>query len=194
MSKKKPVKFLEAKRVYLRPLTKKDIPLLQRWVNDPEVRQYLNRYLPAMKAEEEELLERIHKDRERHIVLMICLTEGDKPIGTMGIHNMNLKDGIATTGAMIGEKEYWGKGYGTEAKMILLHHAFTNLNLRKVYSAVISFNKRSWAYLEKTGYRVVGIYKKDVFRNNRYYDLVLLEVWKVDFMKIWRKYKKKHLS
>jgi len=194
MSKKVVVKFLEAKRVYLRPLTKKDIFFLQRWINDEEVRQYLNRYLPAMETEEEEWLEHIHKNRKCHVVLMICLAEGDKPIGTMGIHRINHKDGVASTGAMIGEKSCWGKGYGTEAKMILLNYAFNTLNLRKVCSSVFAFNGRSQKYNKKCGYTIEGVRKKHHFVNGKYVDEVLMAVFKKDFMPLWRKFKKEHLS
>ncbi len=61
----------------------------------------------------------------------------------MGIHRINWKDRTATTGAVIGEKAYWDKGYGSEAKMLVLDYAFNMLNLRKICSQVLAFNKRS---------------------------------------------------
>jgi RimJ/RimL family protein N-acetyltransferase len=188
------IKFLIGKKVYLRPLLEEDYLFLLRWTNDPEVRPFLNRSLPTMEAEEKEWIERLHKNKGDNVVLMICLTEGDRPIGTMGLHGINQKDGVATTGAMIGEKDYWGKGYGTEAKMILLDHAFNTLNLRKICSSVFAFNGRSLRYLEKSGYVIEGTLKKQLFINGKYVDEVLLAVFKKDFMLLWKKFKKEHLS
>lgn len=188
------IKFLVGKRVYLRPLLKEDVPFLLRWVNDPEVYQYLNRCLPAMETEEEEWIENLNKKKGVDIVLMICLVDEDQPIGTMGLHGINQKDGVATTGALIGEKDCWGKGYGTEAKMLLLNYAFNTLNLRKICSSVLAFNKRSKRYSEKCGYTVEGILKRQCFVNGRYVDEVLMAVFKSDFMPLWRKFRKEHLS
>ena len=188
------IKFLICKRVYLRPLLKEDIPLLLKWINDPDVYQYLMSCLPVMEAEEEEWFKHIHRNRERNIVLMMCITDGDKPIGTMGLHGISQKDGTATTGALIGEKEYWGKGYGTEAKMVLLNYAFNILNLRKICSSVLAFNGRSQRYSEKCGYVVEGTLKKQHFANGKYVDEVLMAVFKKDFMPLWKKFKKEHLS
>lgn len=188
------IKFLIGKRIYLRPLFEEDIHLLMLWTNDPEVRLFLNRGFPTMEAEEKEWIEYLHKNKGCNIVLMICLIEGDKPIGTMGLHGINQKDGTATTGALIGEKEYWGKRFGTESKMILLNHAFNTLNLRKVCSSVLAFNKRSRRYNDKCGYRIEGTLKKQYFVNGRYVDEVLMAVFKDDFMPLWRVFKKEYLS
>ncbi len=194
MSEKQVIKFLKAKRVYLRPLLKEDASLLMRWVNDPEVYNFLSMYLPSMEAEEEAWIEMLYKNKDSNVVLMICLTEGDKPIGTMGLHNISFRDGTATTGSMIGEKDYWGKGYGTEAKMVLLNYAFNTLNLRKICSSVYSYNERSLKYSEKCGYTVEGTLKKQHFADGKYVDEVLLAVFKKNFMPLWKKFKKKHLS
>ncbi len=44
--------FRVGKLVYLRPLRLADAPALQRWVNDPEITQFLTRILPATEREE----------------------------------------------------------------------------------------------------------------------------------------------
>ncbi|MEX0651870.1 MAG: GNAT family protein [Candidatus Paceibacterota bacterium] len=194
MEKENRVRFLEAQRVYLRPILREDTPLLTCWVNDPSVYQYLDRCLPAMEAEEEAWIESLHKRIHENVVLMICLVEGDRPIGTMGLHNIDHKNGTAVTGALIGEKDCWSNGYGTEAKMVLLNYAFNTLNLRKVCSNVFAFNKRSRRYSEKCGYHIEGVLKKEHFAEGKYVDKVLMAVFKKDFMPLWRKFKKEHLS
>ena len=194
MSQKTIIKFLKGKRVYLRPLFKEDVFLLLGWVNDQEVRQYMSMYLPSMKIDEEEWINGLSKKKNTNVVLMICLNDNDRPIGIMGIHKINHKDGTATTGTFIGEKNCWGKGYGTEAKMVLLNYAFNTLNLRKICSSVYAFNKRSLRYSEKCGYIIEGTLKKHHFVNGRYVDEVLMAVFKSDFMPLWGMFRKEHLS
>jgi RimJ/RimL family protein N-acetyltransferase len=89
---------------------------------------------------------------------------------------------------MIGEKEYWGKGYGTEAKMLLLHYAFDTLNLRKICSSVISFNERSHKYSLKCGYKEEGRRKAQLFRDGKYWDEIQLAVFRKDWLLLWKKF------
>jgi RimJ/RimL family protein N-acetyltransferase len=184
------VVFLKGKRVYLRPPTKEDIPLFLRWMNNQEVTQYLGSHLPLVEADEIEFLERLHKNKNENIVFVIVDAKNHKPIGTMGVHGINWKDRRGTTGAVIGEKAYWGKGYGSEAKMLLLNYLFNTLNLYKVCSLVLAFNKRSQAYSEKCGYKVEGVLKRHLFKNGRYHDEVHMAVFKKDWLTLWEKFQK----
>jgi len=147
-------------------------------------------YLPVAEAGEAEWVERHQKGNDKEIVLVIVDAKTDKPIGSMGLHRINWKDRTATTGAVIGEKSYWGKGYGSEAKMLLLQYAFHSLNLRKICSLVLSFNGRSQAYSEKCGYKVEGTLKEHIFKNGQYWDEIHLAVFKEDWEPLWKRFQK----
>lgn len=191
MSEQAPqIVFLKSNRVVMRPLLKEDVPLCLKWINDPEVREYLSVYQPMMEADENEWFESLHKQKDTNIVLTIVVD--GKAIGVMGLHHISMKDGVATTGAYIGEKEYWNKGYGTEAKMLLLHYAFHTLNLRKVCSSVIAFNERSHAYSLKCGYKEEGRRKKQIYRNGEYHDEILLAVFREDWQPLWETFAEEH--
>jgi RimJ/RimL family protein N-acetyltransferase len=185
-SKKISIVFLRGKRTILRPLSESDIPLLQKWVNDPDVRQFVKRVFPATEIDEHEWIESLSKKVGKDIVVMIEVK--GKPIGVMGIHGINWKDRIATTGAMIGEKEYWGKGFGTDAKMALLDYAFNTLNLRKIMSRVHAFNKRSLAYSLHCGYKIEGRLIRQRFSHGRYWDEIILGLFKSQWLSIWEAY------
>jgi len=189
MKIKNRVVFLRGRKVILRPLDKEtDLEACQRWINDPEVRQYLKRFLPTSKQTESEWLDSLGKKTD-DIVLAIETLDG-KFIGTMGLHKIDWKDRTAITGALIGDKTYWGKGYGTDAKMVLLDYAFNQLGLRKICSSVLAFNKRSLRYNLHCGYKVEGIQKKQIFRDGKYRDKLLLAVFQEDWLPIWEKYRR----
>lgn len=179
--------FLRGKKTILRPLRKStDFELCWRWINDPEVNQFLLVYFPVTKKKQEEWFDRM-ANNPSEIVLGIETLDG-KLIGNMALVHINAKDRTASTGALIGEKECWGKGYGTDAKMTLLNYAFNTLNLRKINSSVYAFNKRSLRYNLKCGYKVEGVRKKQVFRNGKYHDEILIAVFKEDWLPIWKRY------
>jgi len=131
--------FLEGEKVILRPLNKAtDLQNCVRWMNDPEVLQFLSRVNPVSFMEEEEWFDNL-ANRHDDILLAIETKEG-RFIGVLGLHNIDRVNRTAIHGISIGEKDYWGKGYGTDAGMVLLNFAFNSLNLRKVRSSVIALN------------------------------------------------------
>lgn len=182
--------FRKSKRVVLRPVLESDIPLLMKWINDPEVSQYLNAHLPMMEADEREWFENLHKRKPNNIVLIIEID--GKPIGNMGLHGISFKDGTATTGALIGEKDFWGKGYGSEAKMLLLDYAFNTLNLTMVLSRVLAFNERSYKYSIKCGYKEEARIRELHFHAGKRWDELILVVRRNDWLHLWEKFAKEH--
>lgn len=183
-----PVVMLSGRRIYLRPVEEGDLIYYRRWLNDQETAQYLTIYLPLTETAEKEWFEQMHKNKN-NIVLTIVERRTDRPIGNMGIHQIDWKDRRASTGAIIGEKRFRDRGIGFEAKMLLLHYAFNTLNLRKICSGAHAFNKRSIAYSQKCGYKVEGILRQHIFRNGDYQDDVLLAVFKEDWLPIWNKHR-----
>ena len=182
------VVFLRGKKTVLRPLHESDVPLLTKWINDPEVTQFLIANMPMMQIAEKKWVEGL-VERKNEVVLMIETSAG-VPIGVMAMHGINWVDGTTTTGAFIGEKEYWNCGFGTDAKMALLNYAFNTLNLRKICSRVIAFNKRSIAYSMHCGYVDDGVEKAQVFKKGAYHDVVNLALFKDAWLPYWEKYKK----
>lgn len=175
---------------YLRLLEDADIPNIHRWINNPEITRFLGRMLPVTLEEEEKWIQSVDENRKSRegFVFAIC-THEEVHIGNMGLHSIDWIHRTATTGALIGEEEFRGKGYGTDAKMHLLKYAFHTLNLRKVKSEVLQYNGASIRYGEKCGYREVGKRKKEYFKEGEYHDLILTEVFREEWEEKWEIYK-----
>lgn len=165
-----------------------DLPYLWKWINDPNVAKYTLASWPTHLYAEKEYVENIHK-RTTDVVFAIETLTGEF-IGVMGLHNINLVNGTATTGALIGDANYRGKHYGRDAKMLVLYHAFQILGLRKVCSAVKAFNKPSREYLQKSGYEQEGIRKEMFYYEGEYHDEILLCIYREQFLSLWNDYKK----
>jgi len=87
-----PIVFLKCNELTLRPPLESDISLLLRWINDPDIRQFLDSYLPQMEAHERKWFENLNKDGGKNITLIIVVD--NKPIGIMGINSIDWKDNI----------------------------------------------------------------------------------------------------
>ncbi len=184
-----PVKFLVGKRLYLRPISEADLERVTVWINDPDVRQYLAAYLPQSEQDEREWIQGLSKRKDTDLVFAIVLKENNEQIGNIGLHGINHRQGTAHTGTLIGRKDLWSKGYGSEAKMILLDYAFGTLNLRKINTSVFATNPRSLKCQEKCGYQREGVLKQQRRLNHEWVDEVLLAVFREDFLPLWEKFK-----
>jgi RimJ/RimL family protein N-acetyltransferase len=114
--------------------------------------------------------------------------EKSKPIGSLGINGINSKDHNATFGIALGDKQYWSKGYGTEAARLIIRYGFEQLNLHRISSSAFSFNERSIKMHLKVGFREEGRRREAIFKNGDYYDEVifglLCEEWKKSSLKL----------
>ena len=184
------VVFRKGERVLLRPLERADIPTLRRWMNDPETTQYLMRVFPLMEKAEEEWVDKL-SGSTTDFGLGIVTVSDNKLIGSIGLHGVDWRHRTAVTGTVIGEKECLGKGYGTEAKMLLLDFAFNALDLYAVLSRVMAHNERSLAYGKKSGYEEVGRIPKWIRRQDgERCDEVLLIATQEKWRPLWAEYLK----
>lgn len=186
-----PAVFLRFPGGYCRPVEEGDVPYIYVWVNDPDIRPFLNRILLEMFEDEQEWRKGLSKRREHNQVWMVCLDDGTR-VGTIGLHGINYKDGTATTGALFGNKEHQSKGIGQKAKMVILNHAFNVLNLRLIYSNVLGFNQRSVRYSERCGYKVIATLPNDIRIGDEFYDCIIMSVSRTEWLPVWEKFRVEH--
>lgn len=119
-------------KVKLGPVKREFIDYYLKWMNDPELTQYLMMYRPLTREMEEDWLNSL-KNREDLFIFAILLfnqDENEKLLGNCSI-DVDWKNRVGTCGIMIGEKMYQGKGYGTEAMKLLVNYGFNTLNLNR---------------------------------------------------------------
>lgn len=104
----------------------------------------------------------------------------DKLIGFFGLW-LNLFHNEAWIGIGIGEREFWGKGYGTDMLKLALQYAFTELNVHRVSLGLMDYNLRALRAYEKVGFRLEGRTRGDVHRAGKRNDSlwmgILREEW-----------------
>jgi RimJ/RimL family protein N-acetyltransferase len=175
--------MLRGQKVLLRPVRRSDIEYFLKWFNYPEVTQYLAIYLPMTEMAEAKYIEDLGADRTKTNLIIEAIEGGSgKAIGTIGLHEINPKDHHATFGIAIGEKDYWSKGYGTEAARLIVNYGFQQLNLHRINSTVIGFNERSARMHKKVGFKEEGRQREFYFKNGAFHDQIvfgiLREEWK----------------
>lgn len=175
--------MLIGERVRLRSIEREDLPTFVRWFNDPEVRQYLMMYEPMSMAKEERWFEEM-LDRKNDFLFAIEAQIGEQwvHIGNVGLHRIDWKNRTAVFGIVLGEKAYWGQGFGTDATRTILRFAFEELNLHRVELEVFDFNPRAMRSYEKAGFRHEGTRRQALFRHGRYHDVHLMSILQSEYL------------
>lgn len=164
--------MISGERVYLRALDLDDLEPCYRWVNDPEVTQYmLMSPWPISRLAEREWIERAARGTgERERQLAICLLDNDRYIGNCGLHQINWRSGTADFGIMIGDKQCWNQGCGRDAVGVVLRHAFRELGLRKVTLSVLAPHVRAIRCYERCGFILEGTLRGQHLIDGTYVD------------------------
>jgi len=179
----------KGKKTMLCPLEVTDAPVIYRGINHPDSYNFLLNTDPKGLGFEEDWIKSKQKPDGKDITVGVCTFEGAL-IGTMGLHQINLLHGTATTGSVIFDEVYRNQGYGTDAKMILLDYAFNMLGLEVVESRAIGFNERSSAYSQKCGYKVEARLCSRFYRFGKRHDEIILSVVREQWLPLWEEYKK----
>jgi RimJ/RimL family protein N-acetyltransferase len=105
----------------------------------------------------------------------------ERVIGLIGLFANFQSHHEASMGIQIGERDYWGKGYGTDALRVLLRYAFAELNLYRISLSVLEGNERAMRSYEKCGFRYEGrerqVWAYDGRRWDEIYMGLLREEW-----------------
>ncbi len=177
--------MIRGEKVGLREVRRSDVEHFLKWFNDPEVVQYLGQYLPMTEMYEDKWLEGLPDRRERDVHFVITALNGDTeiPIGSIGLRGISNKDHTATFGIAVGDKNYWNKGYGTEAARLMVGYGFEELNLNRISSSVFEFNERSRRMHLRVGFTEEGRQRDRIYRKGRYWDMILFgflkEEWEI---------------
>ena len=161
--------ILKGEKIVLRPIRMDDAPRFVKWFNDPDVNKFiLNRSL-TLPQERKYIQERLKKKAKDNLHFCIDTKEGAH-IGAIDIRGIHKRDKDAGFGIIIGDKDYWGNGYGTDAMKTLLNYGFLKLKLHRVYLTVYSYNKRAIKLYEKLGFKHEGVNREGNFWNGRFWD------------------------
>lgn len=117
----------------------------------------------------------LEKEDSNNFLLLIRTLSEDRLIGFFDL-DVNWNDGEAWIGIGLGEPEFWGKGYGTDAMQLALRYAFHELNLRRVTLGVFEYNERAQKSYRKAGFVYEGRIREDIHRNGRHWDSILMGI------------------
>jgi RimJ/RimL family protein N-acetyltransferase len=155
----KPLKgrMLVGSKVRLRDKKLSDVRRDYVWQSDPELARLdaapvLGSSFPVYLLDYTEL---IHKYKANRYPLAIETLEG-KHIGNCTCYDIDEDKAEAQLGIMIGEREYWDKGYGTDAINTMVNHVFLNTHFKRIYLKTLDWNLRAQKCFRNCGFVLCG--------------------------------------
>ncbi|MDR2516375.1 MAG: GNAT family N-acetyltransferase [Spirochaetaceae bacterium] len=164
---------MSGNKCYLSPINVNDAEKFAEWLNDLEVTVNLTLYNNVINTENEKaLLENLSKEHHYSIIDQ----ETNALLGSCGFVDIDHLNQTAEVGICIGNKQYWNRGYGTEALILLLDYGFKALNLHNVLIRVYAFNERAAKCYEKAGFKLMGKRRDTLRRGKKKYDVTYLDI------------------
>jgi len=164
---------LKGKRIYIENIIDRVKPeTIQHYLNNIEQSRFMHAVpYPYTKEDAESYfryLEAVRND-ERVYELAIFDKENDTFIGVVSLRNIDFDYQNGELGYWM-VKDFWRKGYASEAAELLIKYAFEELNLYRIYATLEKDNAASLALLVKLGFEIEGLMKKSVKNKGEFVD------------------------
>jgi RimJ/RimL family protein N-acetyltransferase len=175
--------FLKGPRIELRALTESDLTQdYMQWLNDDEVcRNNSHAIFPNTEQKMREYFARLNNQKE--VVLAIIHTESGRHIGNVSLQNINWVARNAEFAILMGDKNFWGSGYGEEAAKLIVEYGFERLNLHRIYCGTFEGNESMKKLAKKLSMQQEGLRREAFFKNGSYINVYEYGVLKKDYLK-----------
>jgi len=165
--------FLIGEKIYLRGLNEKDLEgNYINWLNDPEVCKYNSHHVFPYYMENGENYIKSTYNSKNSLVLAIVIRETNIHIGNISLQKIDYISRNAEFAILIGEKNFWGKGYSKEASTLIITHGFLSLNLHRIYCGTSSDNIAMQKLAIYLGMFEEGRRKEAIYKNGKYSDII----------------------
>jgi RimJ/RimL family protein N-acetyltransferase len=174
------VRKMIGEKCYLSPIDLDDTNQYLEWLNSEEIFQYLlvGTHVLSYETEKEALL-RLSKEH----VYGIIEKDNDTLIGNVGLININHIHKTSEIGIFIGNTDFWGKEYGTEALELLIDYGFRVLGLENIMLRVFEYNERARKRYEKVGFKVIGTRRKSHYYNLKRHNEIYMDILPEEYYK-----------
>jgi RimJ/RimL family protein N-acetyltransferase len=182
--------IMPGERLYLRAVEPGDATALAH-IDAAETDTFMWRArVPTSPMEHERWIAEMYRQQPpASLWFAVCTSDDDAFIGIVGVVGLDWVHRTGETATMLGPAELRGKGYGPEAKHLLLEYCFERIHLHVLKSFVDETNTRSAAALAKQGYRPAGRRQWWAVKDGRYVDALLFDVLRDEWLaarEAWR--------
>lgn len=162
----------------IRPIQRSDAELILEWRNTDAVR--LNMYNHEVIDIESHLrwFDSMLKDNSCQYFIY---ERDEQPYGVLSFSEIDMKNKRAFWAFYSGDTSV--RGVGSEMERLALDYAFNTLGLNKLCCEVLEFNTSVIDFHRKFGFKIEGVKRQDYLRDEKFYDIYQLAIFKKDYLK-----------
>ena len=176
---------IKTKRLVLEPFSEKHFsPEYVGWLNDPEVMRFSEQRHRKHTLESCKEYIDSFKGAVNYIWVILVNDVGIGHIGNISVH-VDTNNNIADISILIGKKQVWGQGFGSEAFIGICNYLVSKLKIRKVTAGTLSTNVAMFKVMQNAGMVEDGVRKRHYMCEGREVDIVHMAI----FSKSWSKTK-----
>lgn len=167
---------LVGEKIYLKPLKVDDVTESYiEWINNEEITQFMECRFTKHSADDIKNYVKGIYSSENDYIFGIYIKENKEYIGNIKIGNINSRHRFGDVGIMIGNKNAWGKGFGSEAIKLISDFAKKDLNLNKLIAGIYDNNAGCYRAFLNAGFTDAARYKKHRYYKGKYVDQIVVE-------------------
>lgn len=173
-----PPVIMQGTKVMLTPACRDEVPTYWKWICDPEVNVTLADTGACVTVENEYTWydENLAAPRDDYVHVDVREAATFRLVGNAELFDIDHTNGTAELGILIGEKDCWDRGYGTEAVALLAQYGFQILNLANIQLCLDDFNTRGLAAYRRVGFREIGRRRSAILKNGQRHDEILMDL------------------
>ncbi|SKB65676.1 Protein N-acetyltransferase, RimJ/RimL family [Lachnospiraceae bacterium] len=169
--------IIDGERIYLTTITYDDCEDFVRWRNSSFIK---SKFIYRKDITVDEQIRWIKTQVETgNVIQFIIWDKNDKKkIGSVYLQHIDSENGKCEFGILIGEEEYLGLGYGTEANDLICHYAFEKVGMKKIYLRVLNDNIGAMKSYKKAGFEVDDNIRKELMEDSSQDNVVFMSKYR----------------
>ena len=160
-------------KICLGPLFREDSRLIFAWRNRVELMHQDGLYRPLSQVQFDEWFNGAGKEPSR-VVFSIRKQGALELVGFIQINNIHPVHHTAEIGILIGESSNRGQGYGQEAMRLCVDFCWKELNLQRLWVAIVGVNPQAEHAYRKVGFEHEGVMRRAIYVAGKYEDVTFM--------------------
>lgn len=179
--------------IYLRAFEYSDLHFINSIRNDEILFQTTtgNKYYISSEHDKKWIEDKIFNNSNQ-LYFVICCSESQKPLGYTSANNIDYINRKAEWGGLVICRESSNKGIATMSCYLFLNHLFEELGLNMIYAYVKEDNKASYRLSEKLGFKMDGLIRDFVYKQNRFHNAYIFTMLKSEYDNLILQQKSSH--
>lgn len=168
-------RFLVGKRISLHGLRPEDLRAdapYYSWLEDLSLDEYTERsYFPNSEGR---MLDYYNRSTTNTSLVLLGIFDNETGlhVGNITLQDINLMNRRAFIAYLLGDASFAGRGYVTDAVLMMMYYGFNRLNLNRIYGGVSALHGASRKVCAKVGLKEEGLQRQTLYRNGEYSDSV----------------------